>query len=340
MNSVLEVAFPNDPFTASRQQREQYVGSPDYRNAVHALWAALDDDPRPSALMRGGFDYLVRKYYQIQAWSLLKGHPTMSSEFRDLKYFAAYVGPRPSPHLHLDRLNPHLGYVLDNVHWANNEVKASNKRKTRFHRYLDRSLTDEDLSRLLKSKGVAYSADTLKHFRQYWTDKGLLREEITRRIFQKHSLPYDSSTDPVENADFPDRYQLMLSRAYQFHKHLRESRVEFSIRWLCLKADEAASIAKTVPESTFHRMDLLNLERDLRQTVTCLKQSLSDLQYRKAGLFLAEFQPHPKCEAHSDGPLTISAAPDVLPPPDPAEEIASKEEVAAYLRELMEMTQN
>ena len=188
----LIVEFPAD-YAVSQQQREEYGSNPSYREKVHHLWTVLKADSRPTGLKNAGYDYLLAKWYQVKEWSTNPNQPSMSAEFKDLIFFAQYVGPKIQEHHHLDRINPHLGYGTGNVRWADDETKASNKRKSRYHEHMGSRLTDRELSVVFMQKGVTYNPDSIKHFRQYWQRQGLPLPEITQRLFEKHGLPYNRS---------------------------------------------------------------------------------------------------------------------------------------------------
>jgi hypothetical protein len=56
-------------------------------------------------------------------------HPPWRNDFMA---FYSHVGPRPSPHHSIDRINNDRGYEPGNVRWADPETQANNRRNTRW----------------------------------------------------------------------------------------------------------------------------------------------------------------------------------------------------------------
>ena len=219
---------------ASLQQRELYegkgLGGGAYRASCHALWELLDKGARPNTMKGTSFEYLSRKFNNLREESKQKPG-RLDPVFRDWLTFAYHVGPRPSDKHQLDRINDSDNYRAGNVRWLHATRQNSNKRANRPHQYQGKRYTDAELSALLAKSFKAYSADAIKKYRQRMATAGYSNDEITREIFKRHGLSYESSGNPLEDADFSPKYYKKLSEAYR-NSGSGLTRIEFEIAWL------------------------------------------------------------------------------------------------------------
>ncbi len=219
---------------ASLQQRELYEGKglagEAFRASCHALWALLDKGARPHTLKGTPFEYIARKFNNLREESKQKPG-RLDPVFRDWLTFAYHVGPRPSNKHQLDRINDSDNYRVGNVRWLHATRQNSNKRANRHHLYRGRRFTDAELSALLAKNFKNYSPEAIKKYRQRMAKAGYSNEEITREIFKRHGLSYESSGNPLEDADFSPKYYKKLSEAYRTSGS-GLTRIEFEIAWL------------------------------------------------------------------------------------------------------------
>jgi hypothetical protein len=215
----------------SHQVQTLYPLVASYRKQVDELWKATVDDPGPRKLQFRGYRYLVNLYYDMPKRAVID-HKPMSTEFDNLVFFCRYVGPRPTAKHSLHRLNNDLGYRLGNVEWADKRTQAEVRRTTQHHLYLGRRLTDRQLAEVLFEKGCHTTTAAIKKYRQRLTKAGVSPIEVTRRIFARHKLPYESSSNPVESWDFPPEFHAKLTPVYRNFRRQAETRIEFYIRWL------------------------------------------------------------------------------------------------------------
>ena len=195
------MSFPIDVKGCSSQVQELYPLDFDYQQRVQKLWADTADSPGPRELRRRNYRYLVSLYYDMPKRAEADDKP-MSPEFKDLIFFCRYVGPRPTAKLSLHRQHNDIGYQISNLEWTDKRKQAEVRRGAQHHLYLDRRLTDRALADLLTTKvGKKITAPAIKKARQRLTTKGIAPNEITRLLFEKHGLPYATSTDPVEAWD-------------------------------------------------------------------------------------------------------------------------------------------
>lgn len=112
-----------------------------------------------------------------------------------------------------------------------NHRQNSNKRN-RHHLYRGKRFTDAELSALLAKNFKDYSPENIKKFRQRRAIAGYSNEEITREIFKRHGLPYESQQS-TEDADFSllPKYYKKLSSAYRTSGS-ELTRIAFEIAWL------------------------------------------------------------------------------------------------------------
>lgn len=229
-----------DLATCSSQVQLLFPFHAEYRSEVEKLWQATADNPGPRLLRRRGYAYLTVLYYEMARRSELNGRP-MSPEFKNLLFFARYVGPRPSARHSLHRLDNERGYRVGNVEWADKRKQAEVRRTAQMHVYLGRRLSDRQLCELLATKGRRTTTAAIKKFRQRLRRRGVPPTEITRSIFERHSLPYATSQDPVEAWDFPTEFQHKLPKVYDGLGRKGEPRIKFYIRWLREQAKEFAA---------------------------------------------------------------------------------------------------
>ncbi len=208
-----------------------------YRDEVNKLWADTADEPGPRNLQNRGHRYLVSLYYEMQKRAVTDNKP-MSLEFQNLVFFCRYVGPRPTARHSLHRLDNDQGYRIGNVEWADKRKQAEVRRTAQHHLYLGRRLTDRQLAEILLEKGRPTTTAAIKKFRQRQMKRGVTPAEVTRLIFEKRQLPYESSSDPVESWDFPPEFHAKLTPTYQSFRRQGETRIVFFIRWLKDKSDE------------------------------------------------------------------------------------------------------
>ncbi|WP_313561706.1 hypothetical protein [Diaphorobacter nitroreducens] len=280
---------------ASLQQRELYEGKglagEAYRASCHALWALLDKGARPHSLKGTPFEYLARKFNNLREESKLKPG-RLDPVFRDWLTFAYHVGPRPSDKHQLDRINDSDNYRVGNVRWLHATRQNSNKRANRHHLYRGRRFTDAELSALLAKNFKNYSPEAIKKYRQRMAKAGYSNDEITREIFKRHGLSYESSGNPLEDADFSPKYYKKLSQAYRVSGG-GLTRIAFEIAWLQeqikkLEKDQSEIFNLTVEglgeveSSLLHRLGELHWdlrdarEREAKLTLLKVKQDIEN----------------------------------------------------------------
>ncbi len=179
--------------------------------------------------------------------------------FRDWLTFAYHVGPRPSDKHQLDRINDSDNYRAGNVRWLHATRQNSNKRANRPHQYQGKRYTDAELSALLAKSFKAYSADAIKKYRQRMATAGYSNDEITREIFKRHGLSYESSGNPLEDADFSPKYHKKLTEAYRTSGS-GLTRIEFEILWL----QEKISILKKDQQDEMGLLVILEKEQSYK----------------------------------------------------------------------------
>lgn len=263
-------------YRASLQQRDLYEGKglagEACRASCHALWDLLDKGARPNTLKGTAFEYLARKFNNLRDES--KGKPgKLDPAFRDWFTFAYHVGPRPSDKHQLDRINDADNYRVGNVRWLHATRQNSNKRGNRHHLYRGKRFTDAELSALLAKNFKDYSPESIKKYRQRRAKAGFSNDDITREIFKRHGLPYDSSGNPLEDADFSPKYYKKLSDAYRISSS-ELTRIAFEIAWLqekiaTLKKDrqiEMDGLITLVKEDSYKLLCRIgDLEDDLKK---------------------------------------------------------------------------
>ncbi len=247
---------------ASLQQRELYegkgLGGGAYRASCHALWELLDKGARPNTMKGTSFEYLSRKFNNLREESKQKPGQ-LDPVFRDWLTFAYHVGPRPSDKHQLDRINDSDNYRAGNVRWLHATRQNSNKRANRPHQYQGKRYTDAELSALLAKSFKAYSADAIKKYRQRMATAGYSNDEITREIFKRHGLSYESSGNPLEDADFSPKYHKKLTEAYRTSGS-GLTRIEFEILWL----QEKISILKKDQQDEMGLLVILEKEQSYK----------------------------------------------------------------------------
>ena len=247
---------------ASLQQRELYegkgLGGGAYRASCHALWELLDKGARPNTMKGTSFEYLSRKFNNLREESKQKPGQ-LDPVFRDWLTFAYHVGPRPSDKHQLDRINDSDNYRAGNVRWLHATRQNSNKRANRPHQYQGKRYTDAELSALLAKSFKAYSADAIKKYRQRMATAGYSNDEITREIFKRHGLSYESSGNPLEDADFSPKYHKKLTEAYRTSGS-GLTRIEFEIFWL----QEKISILKKDQQDEMGLLVILEKEQSYK----------------------------------------------------------------------------
>lgn len=287
---------------ASVQQRELYEGKglagEAFRASCHALWALLDTGARPNTLKGTPFEYLARKFNNLREESKKKPG-RLDPVFRDWPTFAYHVGPRPSDKHQLDRINDSDNYRLNNVRWLHATRQNSNKRANRHHLYKGQRFTDSELSALLAKHGIDYSPEAIKKFRQRMVKAGYSNEEITREIFKRHGLSYESSGNPLEDADFSPKYYKKLSEAYRISGS-GITRIEFEIQWLQEQIKKLESDQKEIfnlPVEGLAEVESSILLRlgDLHWDLTHAREKEAKLKVQKVRQDLINTEPETAC---------------------------------------------
>ena len=295
--------FPieRDP-QASVQQRELYEGKglagEAFRASCHALWALLDKGARPHALKGTSFEYLARKFNNLRDEAKLKPG-RLDPVFRDWLTFAYHVGPRPSEKHQLDRINDSDNYRVGNVRWLHATRQNSNKRANRHHLYKGRRHTDAEISAVLAKNFKSYSPENIKKFRQRRTKEGLSHEEITCEIFARHGLAYESSGNPLEDADFSPKYYKKLSEAYRVSGS-GLTRIEFEIQWLqekisILKKDQQDEMGLVVILDKDQSYKLMCRICDLEDDLKRARSRESKLKIQKVEQDIKNTEPETGC---------------------------------------------
>jgi len=283
---------------ASLQQRELYegkgLGGETYRASCHALWELLDKGARPNTMKGTSFEYLSRKFNNLREESKQKPG-RLDPVFRDWLTFAYHVGPRPSDKHQLDRINDSDNYRAGNVRWLHATRQNSNKRANRPHQYQGKRYTDAELSALLAKNFKAYSADAIKKYRQRMATAGYSNDEITREIFKRHGLCYESSGNPLEDADFSPKYYKKLSEAYRTSGS-GLTRIEFEIVWLQeqikkLEKDQSDIFNLPVEELPEVESSLILRLGDLFWDLRQARDKESRLKVKKAKMDIANLEP-------------------------------------------------
>lgn len=288
---------------ASAQQRELYEGKAlageAYRAFCHALWALLDKGARPHALKGTLFEYIARKFNNLRDESKEKPGK-LDPAFRDWFTFAYHVGPRPSDKHQLDRINDADNYRMGNVRWLHATRQNSNKRGNRHHLYRGKRFTDAELSVLLAKNFKDYSPESIKKYRQRRAKAGFSNDDITREIFKRHGLPHESSGNPLEDADFSQKYYKKLSDAYRISSS-ELTRIAFEIAWLqekiaILKKDrqnEMDGLITLVKEDSYK---LLCRISDLEEDLKLARSRESKLKVQKVKQDIESTEPETSCE--------------------------------------------
>lgn len=287
---------------ASLQQRELYDGKglagEAFRASCHALWELLDKGARPNTLKGTSFEYLARKFNNLRDESKLKPG-RLDPVFRDWLVFAYHVGPRPSAKHQLDRINDSDNYRAGNVRWLHATRQNSNKRANRHHLYKGRRHTDAELSAVLAKNFKSYSDESIKKFRQRKTKEGLSSEEITREIFKRHGLSYESSGNPLEDADFSPKYYKKLTEAYRTSGS-GLTRIEFEILWLqekieILKKDQKDEMGLVVILNKDQSYKLMCRICDLEGDLNRARTRESSLKVKKVEKDIEDTDPENSC---------------------------------------------
>lgn len=274
----------------SPQVRDLYSSNAEYQQRVEKLWADTAVDIGPRALRGMGYGYLVGLYYEMPRRATAEAKP-MSPEFRNLIAFSRYVGPRPTARHSLHRLNNNAGYCIGNVEWADKRKQAEVRRTTQRHLHLGRRLTDRQLVELLATKGQQTTTGAITKFRQRLAKRGIDPVEITRLIFEKHNLPYDSSADPIESWDFPSDDHHHLTRVYQAFRRNGESRLAFYVRWYTEQADAIETLIHDPLTSSAKKSDLANAEFRYRSLANEAMETLQALHDKKIAKVISETLP-------------------------------------------------
>lgn len=259
MSNIDKATFPVELDQCSHQVQTLWALVPEYQLQVRKLWADTNDEPGPRELQRRGYSYLVTLFYEIPKRGYVDNKPH-SMEFHDLIFFCRYVGPRPTLKHSLHRMDNSRGYCIGNVEWADKRKQAEVRRNTQLHYYLGRRLTDRQLAELLTTKGHHTTAGAIKKFRQRQKHRGVMPSEITRTIFKKIGLPYESSADPLEAWDFPEEFHEKLTYAYQAYRYKGETRIEYFIRWLTEMADKYLKLFHNPLTHSSQKMKLAEAE--------------------------------------------------------------------------------
>lgn len=296
-------AFPVErAYRASLQQRELYEGKglagEAYRASCHALWALLDKEARPNTLKGTSFEYLARKFNNLRE-EAKKNPGKLDPAFRDWHTFAYHVGPRPSDKHQLDRINDSDNYRMGNVRWLHATRQNSNKRNNRHHLYRGRRLTDAELSGLLAKNFKNHSPEAIKKYRQRRTIDGISNEDITREIFKRHGLPYESSGNPLEDADFSPKYYKKLSEAYRTSSS-ELTRIAFEIAWLQeklkeLERDQSEIFNLPVKGLAEVEAKLISRKADLQWDLKIARERESNLKVEKAKQDIDGTEPETDC---------------------------------------------
>ena len=300
-------------YRASLQQRELYEGkalaADAYRASCHALWALLDKEARPNTLKGTPFEYLARKFNNLRE-EAKKKPGKLDPAFRDWHTFAYHVGPRPSDKHQLDRINDSDNYRVGNVRWLHATRQNSNKRGNRHHLYRGRRFTDAELSALLAKNFKDYSPEAIKKYRQRRAKEGFSNEDITREIFKRHGLPYESSGNPLEDADFSPKYYKKLSEAYRTSSS-ELTRIAFEIAWLegkiiTLKTDRQNEMDGLVTLNKEDSYKLLCRISDLEDDLQKARNRESKLGVQKIKQDIESTEPETGC-----GTLTKAMKPQI-----------------------------
>jgi len=145
---------------------------------------------------------------------------------------------------------------------------------------------------LLAKNFKNYSPEAIKKYRQRMAKAGYSNDEITREIFKRHGLSYESSGNPLEDADFSPKYYKKLSQAYRVSGG-GLTRIAFEIAWLQeqikkLEKDQSEIFNLTVEglgeveSSLLHRLGELHWdlrdarEREAKLTLLKVKQDIEN----------------------------------------------------------------
>lgn len=303
----------------SPQVQELYVADLNYQQQVQKLWADTSDDPGTRELSRRGYGYLKSLYYDMPKRASIDGKP-MSTEFNDFVFFCRYVGPRPTLKHSLHRIDNDIGYRIGNVEWADKRKQAEVRRNTRHHVYLGRRMTDRTLAELLSSRGHKRTPAAVKKERQRLIKRGVGPADVTRHIFEKLGLPYQSSTDGVEAWDFPHDFHQKLTMLYTNFRGTNESRIAYFIRWL----DEQVLVLRKNRDnpntSQEQKTRFAKLITNYMDKAYDTKAELRKLHIKKIDKLLSEASAHFPPQTVSSPPFIPSSS----LPPQPTVEVQPK----------------
>jgi len=154
---------------------------------------------------------------------------------------------------------------------------------------------------LLAKNFKNYSPEAIKKYRQRMANAGYSNDEITREIFKRHGLSYESSGNPLEDADFSPKYYKKLSEAYR-NSGSGLTRIEFEIAWLQEKIsilkknqqDEMGLVVILEKEQSYKLMcRIYDLEDDLKRA----RNRESKLKVQKVKQDIENTEPETGCES-------------------------------------------
>lgn len=267
----------NCAHNCTSQVTKLLASKPSYRRDFKRLEEVLKrGKPVGTNLRRHGFGYLVNLWYAT-------AHRECEREgFTSLTEFALYVGPRPTPRHQLHRLENNRPYERGNVQWepqSRGSVQSLVKSNTRPHRWGGKRLSHAELAAAIEARGGGHAteAGVAKMTQRY--RRKMPGAEVTEAIVKRHGLPFERSSRPLENWDFPEAMGKARYAYAQYHNG--ETRLDFAIGWTEERAAEAVACADD------ERADAGTREL-YRRLAKGLSAEVADLESKRAALLRLE----------------------------------------------------